>query len=140
GDFNVSTNSVAKLMSERKSHSARQRASRIIGSQTQVVAEPHAADSEADLADDVPERGFMIAAVPECEGVEAKTGERREAAEDPDEHERSGNGAEMQATSRDTSCQQTDHQTADHVDGKDRPRDGSFEPMRQLQTDKMTRH
>src|SRR5262249_9203332 len=52
-------------------------AAEVASSQTQVVAEPHAADAECHLPDDVPRSGFMLAAVSEREGIEPEARKRR---------------------------------------------------------------
>src|SRR5262249_40283693 len=113
---------------------------RSLCSQTQVVAEPHAANSERDLADDVPERRLMIAAVSKRERVEAEAGEGGETTKHADEDKRSGECAERKTTPRNASRQQADHQTADHIDCENRPRHRPFKPMRERKTDIVTGH
>src|SRR5262249_21957810 len=109
-------------------------------SQSQVVPEPHAAHAERDLPDDVPERGFMISAVAEREGVEAEAGKRREAAEDADEDKRPRKHAEMQSPAGYASGEEANHQTPNYVDNKHRPRHRPLEPMRDFETHQVARH
>src|SRR6202158_4285361 len=66
--------------------------------QTQIESEPAPAQAETDLSDDIPNGRSVVTSMAEREGVKTETGERGEAAQDPDEHERSHGRREVKAS------------------------------------------
>src|SRR6476619_4398814 len=90
-------------------------------SQTKVKAHPDAAKSQTDLSDDVPDGGFVVAAVAKRERVEAEARKRGESAEHPDEDERARQIAELKPAARHAAGQESNGHAPHDVDDERGP-------------------